>query len=169
MHKTNAFSQSSFIVISAEQTTDGTVSSAAIQGGHITGSFNGTILPVGTALFAPNSTLPAGAATGNTTAPKATAEEGNPILLSATYTFTIDDGKYAGDAVFVMGQTPLSVNSSIPALLMHLQPAVDGLGAKWVNKTGKRTLPRSSVPCANHLQPCSARQANLHQLNHVQT
>lgn len=161
MHKTYAFSQSSFIVISAEQTTDGTVSSAAIQGGHITGSFNGTILPVGTALFAPNSTLPAGAATGNATAPKATAEEGNPILLSATYTFTIDDGKYAGDAVFVMGQTPLSVNSSIPALLMHLQPAVDGLGAKWVNKTGKLTFSsRCQTPLANqHLTlQCSASQ-----------
>lgn len=132
--------QSSFIVIAAEQTTDGTVSSAAIQGGHITGSFNGTILPVGTALFAPNTTLPAGSTTGNATlggSATTASEDGLPVLLSATYTFTIDDGKYAGDAVFVMGQTPLSVNGSVPALLMHLQPAVDGLGEKWVNKTGK--------------------------------
>lgn len=129
--------QSSFISIAAEKTTDGTVSSAAILGGHITGSFNGTILPVGSALFAPNTTLPAGATTGNATAEVKTADDNAPILLSATYTFTIDDGKYAGDAVFVMGQTPLSVNTTIPALLMHLQPAVEGLGAKWVNKTGK--------------------------------
>ncbi|KAK9898587.1 hypothetical protein P389DRAFT_35743 [Cystobasidium minutum MCA 4210] len=138
---------SSFIVIASEQTTDGTVSSAAIQGGHITGSFNGTILPVGTALFSPNSTVPAGAAVGNATTSDAAADKGTPILLSATYTFTIDDGKYAGDAVFVMGQTPLSVNSTVPALLMHLQPAVDGLGAKWVNKTvlGKPTFINSTM------------------------
>lgn len=134
------FLQSSFISISAEKTTDGTVSSAAILGGHITGSFNGTILPVGTALFAPNTTLPAGTTTGNATTPLVSAENDSPILLSATYTFTIDDGKYAGDAVFVMGQTPLSVNASIPALLMHLQPAVEGLGVKWANKTGKLPL-----------------------------
>ena len=126
-------------------------------------------MPVGTALFAQNSTLPAGASVGNSTASNATAEEGVPILLSASYTFTIDEGKYAGDAVFVMGQTPLSVNATVPALLMHLQPAVDGLGAKWVNKTGKAIDISIVIPMLICHNPCSAWKTNFHQLNDVQT
>ena len=107
------------MTISNESTTDGTVSSSPIRGGHITGSVNGTILPIGMALFTPNTTAAAvnGTSATNGTAAAASKASAAPVLLSASYSFTMDDG----ESVFVVAQTPLSQNYSSEALLMTLQ------------------------------------------------
>ncbi|KAL7008187.1 hypothetical protein EMMF5_002369 [Cystobasidiomycetes sp. EMM_F5] len=102
----------SFINVAEEKTTDGKVSARQIQGGHITGKVNGTILPFGSALFQPNLTASTASPSGNASNASAVAPS---MLLSATYSFITTDNA----VVFAMAQTPLSRNYSTEALLME--------------------------------------------------
>jgi hypothetical protein len=71
------------------------------------------------ALFTPNTTVAAlnGTSATNVTASGASKAAAAPVLLSASYSFTMDNG----ESVFVVAQTPLSQNYSSEALLMTLQ------------------------------------------------
>lgn len=109
--------QTSFINISKDKTTDGTVTSAPILGGHVTGTVNGTIAPFGAALFSVPSNVTAEAAIVTNTTADTTAS-----LLSATYTMLLDDG----EILFVSAQTPLSTNFTTDALVIDVQPAFNG-------------------------------------------
>lgn len=138
-----AWVQSSFIEISDDQSTDGAISSASINGGFVTGSVNGTILPIGNALFAANSS------SSSTTAANATAAAAagpGTSLISASYSFTDAN---TGETVFVMAQTPLAQNFTTEALLMTFQSAQANSSA-FANMTSEPENPRQGAPELMH-------------------